>query len=168
MSMRTRSALGGLVLGVMMGGAAPGAGAATETELQSAVYRAKPAVVMVAGRMGGTASVRRSGAPGAAGASTETELESAVYRARPAVVMVAVRMGGTASVRCSDGPAVTVRPAAIGELGSGSIVHPDGWIVTNGHVVQPYQEGRDGAFGAELLEKAIGEGWAAALGARGP
>jgi serine protease Do len=127
MSMRTRWALGGLVLGVMMGGAAPGAGAATETELQSAVYRAKPAVVMVA-----------------------------------------VRMGGTASVRCSEGPAVTVRPAAIGELGSGSIVHPDGWIVTNGHVVQPYQEGRDGAFGAELLEKAIGEACAAELEALAP
>ena len=107
--------------------------------------------VLGLGLIAGTVTPR-----GAFGA-TETELQSAVYRAKPAVVMVAVRLGGTASVRCSEGPAVTVKPAAIGELGSGSIVHPDGWIVTNGHVVQPYQEGRDGAFGAELLEKAITE-----------
>lgn len=102
-------------------------------------------------------------APRGAFGATETELQSAVFRAKPAVVMVGVRVGGTATVRCSEGPAVTVRPAAIGELGSGAIVHPDGWIVTNGHVVQPYQEGRDGAFGAELLEKAIAEACAAEL-----
>jgi S1-C subfamily serine protease len=102
-------------------------------------------------------------APRGAFGATETELQSAVFRAKPAVVMVGVRVGGTATVRCSEGPAATVRPAAIGELGSGAIVHPDGWIVTNGHVVQPYQEGRDGAFGAELLEKAIAEACAAEL-----
>ena len=101
--------------------------------------------------------------PRGAFGATETELQSAVFRAKPAVVMVGVRVGGTATVRCSEGPAVTVRPAVIGELGSGAIVHPDGWIVTNGHVVQPYQEGRGGAFGAELLEKAIAEACAAEL-----
>lgn len=113
--------------------------------------------VLGLGLIAGTAAPR-----GAFGA-TETELQSAVFRAKPSVVMVGVRVGGTATVRCSEGPAVTVRPAAIGELGSGAIVRPDGWIVTNGHVVQPYQEGRDGAFGAELLEKAIAEACAAEL-----
>ena len=111
----------------------------------------------------GLGLIAGTGAPRGAFGATETELQSAVFRAKPAVVMVGVRVGGTATLRCSEGPAVTVRPAAIGELGSGAIVHPDGWIVTNGHVVQPYQEGRDGAFGAELLEKAIAEACAAEL-----
>jgi serine protease Do len=95
-----------------------------------------------------------AGAPGAANAATEAELQSAVFRAKPAVVMIAVRIGATATVRCSDGATAVVQPGSIGELGSGSIIHPDGWIVTNGHVVQPYQEGADGAFAVELLEKA--------------
>jgi hypothetical protein len=96
-------------------------------------------------------------------AATEAELQSAVVRAKPAVVMVAVRIGATATVRCGTGPGGVVRPGAIGELGSGSIVHPDGWIVTNGHVIQPYQEGADGAFAAELLEKSIASACAAEL-----
>jgi len=102
-------------------------------------------------------------APGESGAATESELQSAVFRAEPAVVMIAVRIGGRATVQCGSGPAVPVDAGAIGELGSGSIIHPDGWIVTNGHVVQPYQEGADGAFAAELLEKAVATGCAAEL-----
>ena len=78
-----------------------------------------------------------------------------MFRAKPAVVMVAVRIAATATVRCSSGAAAVVRPGTIGELGSGSIIHPDGWIVTNGHVVQPYQEGANGAFAIELLEQAV-------------
>src|SRR5437667_10283399 len=90
--------------------------------------------------------------PAAAEAATESELQSAVFRAKPAVVMVAVRIGATATVRCGNGTSAVVNPGAIGEIGSGSIIHPDGWIVTNGHVIQPYQDGADGPFAAELLE----------------
>ncbi|HXJ83916.1 MAG TPA: S1C family serine protease [Candidatus Methylomirabilis sp.] len=99
----------------------------------------------------------------AAQAATETELQSAVFRAKPAVVMVAVRIGATATVRCASGATATARPGSIGELGSGSIIHPDGWIVTNGHVVQPYQEGIESAFAGELLEKAVASACAAEL-----
>jgi len=103
------------------------------------------------------------GVPAVSRAATETELQSAVFRAKPAVVMVAVRVAATATVRCSDGTTAVARPGSIGELGSGSIIHPDGWIVTNGHVVQPYHEGAAGAFAAELLEKAVGTACAAEL-----
>ena len=96
-----------------------------------------------------------AGIPAGTHAATEAELQSAVFRAKPAVVMIAVRIGATATVRCGTGASAVVDPGAIGELGSGSIIHPDGWIVTNGHVVQPYQEGADGAFAAELAEKAV-------------
>ena len=108
-------------------------------------------------------------APGAPEAASESELQSAVFRAKPAVVMIAVRVGGTVTVSCGSGSPVTVRPGAIGELGSGSIIHPDGWIVTNGHVVQPYQDGADSAFAAELLENALALACAAELdGLPGP
>jgi hypothetical protein len=103
------------------------------------------------------------GGPVESGAATETELQSAVFRAKPAVVMIAVRIGATATVQCGSGPGVVVDAGAIGELGSGSIIHPDGWIVTNGHVIQPYQEGADGTFAAELLEKAVATACAADL-----
>jgi hypothetical protein len=96
-------------------------------------------------------------------AATEAELQSAVFRAKPAVVMVAVRIGATATVRCGDGTTQVVQPGTIGELGSGSIIHPDGWIVTNGHVVQPYQEGAASSFAAELLEQAVASACAAEL-----
>jgi hypothetical protein len=103
------------------------------------------------------------GGPVESGAATEAELQSAVFRAKPAVVMIAVRIGATATVQCGSGPGVFVDAGAIGELGSGSIIHPDGWIVTNGHVIQPYQEGADGVFAAELLEKAVATACAAEL-----
>lgn len=105
--------------------------------------------------VGVMAHLLAAGSPAATEAATEAELQSAVFRAKPAVVMIAVRIGATATVRCSTGPPVVVRPGTIGELGSGSIIHPDGWIVTNGHVVQPYQEGAAGPFAVELLERAV-------------
>jgi S1-C subfamily serine protease len=109
------------------------------------------------------------GSPVAPEAATEAELQSAVFRAKPAVVMIAVKIGATATVRCGSGTSAAVNPGAIAELGSGSIIHPDGWIVTNGHVVQPYQEGADSAFAAELAEKAVATACAAELdGLPGP
>lgn len=105
--------------------------------------------------VGVMAHLLAAGSPIATEAATEAELQSAVFRAKPAVVMIAVRIGATATVRCSTGPPAVVRPGTIGELGSGSIIHPDGWIVTNGHVVQPYQEGAAGPFAVELLERAV-------------
>src|SRR6266481_9769662 len=111
---------------------------------------------MASARMvGAMACILAAGLPAASSAATEMELQSAVFRAKPAVVMIAVRIGATATVRCGSGATVAIRPGAIGELGSGAIIHPDGWIVTNGHVVQPYQEGADSAFAVELLENAL-------------
>ena len=115
--------------------------------------------------VGVVAALLVAGMLGRPEAATESELQSAVFRAKPAVVMVAVRIGATATVRCGNGTSTVVNPGAIGEIGSGSIIHPDGWIVTNGHVIQPYQDGADGAFAVELLEKAVTVACAAELDA---
>jgi serine protease Do len=112
---------------------------------------------------GVAAWILAGGIPTGLHAASEAELQSAVFRAKPAVVMIAVRVGATATVRCGSGASAAVNPGAIGELGSGSIIHPDGWIVTNGHVIQPYQEGADGAFAVELGEKAVATACAAEL-----
>lgn len=118
--------------------------------------------------VGVMAHLLAAGSPAATEAATEAELQSAVFRAKPAVVMIAVRIGATATVRCSTGPPAVVRPGTIGELGSGSIIHPDGWIVTNGHVVQPYQEGAAGPLGVELLERAVASACAPELDGLSP
>jgi S1-C subfamily serine protease len=96
-------------------------------------------------------------------AATEAELQSAVFRAKPAVVMIGVRVGASATVDCGGGAPIAVRPRPAGWLGSGAIIHSDGWIVTNGHVVQPYYETDDAALTRELGEKAVGEACAASL-----
>ena len=88
-------------------------------------------------------------------AATEGELQSAVFRAKPAVVMIGVEVGGTASVRCGPGEAQTVRPAPLTWIGSGSIIHPDGWVVTNGHVVKPFYEKNEATLGVQVLEQAV-------------
>jgi serine protease Do len=90
-----------------------------------------------------------------ASAATEMELQSSVFRAKPAVVMVVAQVEAATTLRCATGGAQPARSGTITELGSGAIFHPDGWIVTNGHVVQPFQEGLDGAVGAELMQKAV-------------
>ena len=101
--------------------------------------------------------------PAAAEAATEAELQSAVFRAKPAVVMIGVQVGASATVDCGAGAPVPVRPRPAGWLGSGAIIHSDGWIVTNGHVVQPFYEMDDAALARELGEKAAAEACAASL-----
>lgn len=98
-----------------------------------------------------------------AGAASEVELQSAVFRAKPAVVMIGVEVGATAVVRCGAAEAKTVRPAPLGWIGSGSILHPDGWVVTNGHVVQPFYEKNEASFAPRLLEAAVAQACGPAL-----
>ena len=50
-------------------------------------------------------------------------------------------------------------------MGGGAIIHPDGWVATNGHVVQPFYERNEAALAGELLERAVADGCADALAA---
>jgi hypothetical protein len=94
--------------------------------------------------------------------AAETAETVAAVRARPAVVMIGVQVGATATVRCG-GEAVTVQPTPNAWIGSGSIIHPDGWVVTNGHVVRPYVEQNDAEYLPILLERAVAQACQPAL-----
>lgn len=104
--------------------------------------------------------------PGAApaAAQTQAELQSAAFRAKPAVVMIGVEVGATFSVRCGRGEASTVTPSPLQWIGSGAIIHPDGWIMTNGHVVQPFHEDNAAQLAPALLERAVVQACAGQLG----
>ena len=71
--------------------------------------------------------------PGSAWALTAQE---AILRAKPAVALVTARVDAEVTMNCGSGP-VTVKPAPFIETGTGWFVDGRGWLVTNGHVVDP-------------------------------
>jgi S1-C subfamily serine protease/rhodanese-related sulfurtransferase len=62
--------------------------------------------------------------------------QEAILRAKPAVALVTARVDAEVTMNCGSGP-VTVKPAPFIETGTGWFVDGRGWIVTNGHVVDP-------------------------------
>jgi len=60
-------------------------------------------------------------------------------RATPATVLVISEVAAEVSLNCGSGPQ-TVTPQAFKETGTGWFIDPSGYVVTNGHVVQPAHE----------------------------
>ncbi|HEV8438740.1 MAG TPA: trypsin-like peptidase domain-containing protein [Methylomirabilota bacterium] len=75
----------------------------------------------------------------ATAAEPAVPLAEGMLRAKPAVVLVIAEVGAVVTLDCGSGP-TAVTPPAFKETGTGWFIDSAGWIVTNGHVVQPAHE----------------------------
>jgi hypothetical protein len=66
-------------------------------------------------------------------------VQETVLRAKPATVLIISEVSAEVTLNCGGG-SQTVTPAAFRETGTGWFIDPSGWIITNGHVVQPAHE----------------------------
>jgi rhodanese-related sulfurtransferase len=72
-------------------------------------------------------------------AQSGLSVQESVLRAKPATVLVISEVSAEVSLNCGSGPQ-TVTPTAFRETGTGWFIDPSGWVMTNGHVVQPAHE----------------------------
>ena len=63
-------------------------------------------------------------------------MQEAVHRAKPAVGLISVRVEAEVTMNCGQAP-VIVHPAPFVETGTGWFVDGRGYLITNGHVVDP-------------------------------
>ena len=71
-----------------------------------------------------------------AGPASAFTVQEAILRAKPAVALVTAEVKAEVTMNCGDGP-VTVSPAPFRETGTGWFVDGRGYLITNGHVVDP-------------------------------
>ena len=72
-------------------------------------------------------------------AQSGLSVQESVLRAKPATVLVIAEVSAEVSLNCGAGPQ-SVTPPAFRETGTGWFIDPSGWVMTNGHVVQPAYE----------------------------
>jgi len=63
-------------------------------------------------------------------------VQEVVLRAKPTAVLIISEVSAAVTLNCGGG-FQTVTPAAFRETGTGWFIDPTGWVITNGHVVQP-------------------------------
>src|SRR6185369_8116145 len=73
---------------------------------------------------------------GSAGSAAAFTVQEAILRAKPAVALVTAEINAEVTMNCGDGP-VTVNPPPFRETGTGWFVDGRGYLITNGHVVDP-------------------------------
>ena len=66
-------------------------------------------------------------------------VQEMVLRAKPATVLIISEVSADVTLDCGGG-SQTVKPKEFRETGTGWFIDPSGWVITNGHVVQPAYE----------------------------
>jgi S1-C subfamily serine protease/rhodanese-related sulfurtransferase len=77
--------------------------------------------------------------PGPARAQRFISVQQALLRATPAVVLVVAEVSSEVTLDCGSGPQ-KITPPVFRETGTGWFLDGNGWLITNGHVVQPAYE----------------------------
>jgi S1-C subfamily serine protease len=97
----------------------------------------------------------------------ELSLQEMLLRAKQPVAVVVAEVGAQVTLRCA-GIDRTITPVPYRESGTGFLVNPRGWVVTNAHVVFVAQEPPRGWLTSHLVDKAFrSECLAAVLAMRG-
>src|SRR2546430_10776397 len=69
--------------------------------------------------------------------AAEISVQEALLRAKPAVSLVVAEVGSEVIVTCGGGGEKLIRPAPFRETGTGWVISPSGWMITNAHLVSP-------------------------------
>src|SRR6185503_13607140 len=87
-------------------------------------------------------------------ADAAPSVQEILLRAKPAVALVVSEVAAEVTATCPTGGKQQVSPAPFRETGTGWFVNPNGWLVTNGHVVSPAYQPKP-EISRELLERGV-------------